>query len=45
MTKELNANDLNRAKNLLKMDVLVALERQTDRLEEAAKNVNTFGKV
>jgi len=34
--------ELNRAKNILKSQILMALERQQDRLEEAAKNLKTF---
>jgi len=37
--------ELQRAKNLAKSNVLSALERQKDRLEEAVKNVKIFGKV
>lgn len=35
--------ELNRAKNILKMNVLMALERQDERLEEMARNYMTFG--
>ena len=35
--------ELNRAKNILKMNVLMAMERQDDRLEEIARNFMTFG--
>ena len=31
--------ELNRAKNILKINVLLAMERQCDRLEEITKNV------
>ena len=35
--------ELARAKNILKMNVLMALERQDERLEEIARNFMTFG--
>jgi len=35
--------ELNRAKNILKMNVLMAMERTEDRLEEIARNFMTFG--
>ena len=35
--------ELNRAKNILKMNVLMAMENQGDRLEEIARNFMTFG--
>ena len=35
--------ELNRAKNVLKMNVLMAMERTEDRLEEIARNFMTFG--
>jgi len=35
--------ELNRAKNILKMNILMALERQEDRLEEIARNFMTYG--
>ena len=34
--------ELNRAKNILKMNILMALERKEDRLEELARNYMTF---
>eukprot|EP00824_Muranothrix_gubernata_P021031 TRINITY_DN4316_c0_g1_i1.p1 TRINITY_DN4316_c0_g1~~TRINITY_DN4316_c0_g1_i1.p1 ORF type:complete len:499 (-),score=81.33 TRINITY_DN4316_c0_g1_i1:9-1505(-) len=37
--------ELNRSKNLLKINVLLAMERQIDRLEEVAKNYQTFGEL
>lgn len=50
LTNELNALrepidevELNRAKNILKMNVLMAMEKQEDRLEEIARNFMTFG--
>lgn len=35
--------ELNRSKNVLKMNVLMAMERQEDRLEEIARNIMTYG--
>lgn len=35
--------ELNRAKNILKMNILMSMERQEDRLEEIARNYMTFG--
>jgi len=35
--------ELNRAKNILKMNVMMAMESQGDRLEEIARNFMTFG--
>ncbi len=35
--------ELNRAKNVLKMNILMAMERTEDRLEEIARNYQTFG--
>lgn len=35
--------ELNRAKNILKMNILMAMERSEDRLEEIARNYMTFG--
>lgn len=35
--------ELSRAKNILKMNILMAMERQEDRLEEIARNFQTFG--
>jgi hypothetical protein len=35
--------ELNRSKNVLKMNVLMAMERSDDRLEEIARNYMTFG--
>lgn len=35
--------ELSRAKNILKMNILMAMERQEDRLEEIARNYQTFG--
>jgi predicted Zn-dependent peptidase len=35
--------ELSRAKNILKMNILMSMERQEDRLEEIARNYMTFG--
>lgn len=35
--------ELNRAKNILKMNILMAMEKTDDRLEEIARNFMTFG--
>jgi len=35
--------ELARAKNILKMNVLLAMENQEERLEEVARNFQTFG--
>ena len=35
--------ELARAKNILKMNILMSMERQEDRLEEIARNYMTFG--
>jgi len=35
--------ELNRAKNVLKMNILMAMERTEDRLEEIARNYQAFG--
>lgn len=35
--------ELHRAKNILKMNILMSMERQEDRLEEIARNYATFG--
>ena len=35
--------ELMRTKNILKMNVMMAMERQDDRLEEMARNFQTFG--
>jgi hypothetical protein len=34
-------DELNRAKNILKINILLTIERQGDRLEEITKNVKT----
>ena len=35
--------ELNRAKNILKMNVVMAMENTDDRLEEIARNFMTYG--
>ena len=35
--------ELSRAKNILKMNILMAMERKEDRLEELARNYMTYG--
>jgi len=45
LTEKISPEELQRAKNIAKGNILTALERQKDRLEEAAKNVKVFGKV
>jgi len=37
--------ELQRAKNITKSNILMALERQKDRLEESVKNIKTFGRL
>ena len=39
----IDETELNRAKNILKMNVLMAMERSEDRLEEIARNFMTYG--
>lgn len=43
LKQNISDEELNRAKNILKMNLLMAMERQEDRLEEIAKNYLTFG--
>mmetsp|Transcript_2339 Transcript_2339/g.2508 ORF Transcript_2339/g.2508 Transcript_2339/m.2508 type:complete len:494 (-) Transcript_2339:126-1607(-) len=45
LTKPIPADELQRAKNVLKANIAATLERQTDRIEEAVKNVKLFGGV
>jgi processing peptidase subunit alpha len=42
---DISKEELQRAKNLAKANILNSLERQKDRLEEAVKNVKVYGKV
>jgi len=39
----IETTDLMRAKNVLKMNILMAMERNEDRLEEIARNYLTYG--
>jgi len=45
LTQKIPADELQRAKNILKSDILRALERQQDRVEESVKNIKTFGRL
>ncbi|EGR30646.1 processing peptidase, putative [Ichthyophthirius multifiliis] len=45
LANNISQDELNIAKNHLKNQILNAMERQTDRLEESARNFRTFGKV
>ncbi len=42
LTNKIDNVELERAKNITKSNILMALERQKDRLEEAVKNVKRF---
>ncbi len=42
LKKGITDEELQRAKNILKINILLALERQSDRLEEIVKNVRTL---
>ena len=43
LKQNISDEELNRAKNILKMNILMAMERQEDRLEEIARNYMTYG--
>ena len=43
LREPIDETELNRAKNILKMNVLRAMERSEDRLEEIARNYMTYG--
>ena len=43
LKQNISDEELNRAKNILKMNILMAMERSEDRLEEIAKNYMTYG--
>jgi len=43
LRKPIDEVELNRAKNVLKMQVLMAMERTEDRVEELARNYMTYG--
>ncbi len=40
---KISDEELNRAKNILKINILMAMERREDRLEEIARNYMTYG--
>lgn len=43
LKEPIDETELNRAKNILKMNVLMSMERTEDRLEEIGRNFMTFG--
>lgn len=43
LKERISDEELARAKNILKMNILMSMERQEDRLEEIARNYMTFG--
>ena len=43
LKSRISDEELARAKNILKMNILMSMERQEDRLEEIARNYMTFG--
>ena len=43
LSHKIETTDLMRAKNVLKMNILMAMERNEDRLEEIARNYMTYG--
>ena len=43
LKSKISDEELARAKNILKMNILMSMERQEDRLEEIARNYMTFG--
>ena len=43
LKEPISDEELNRNKNILKMNILMSMERQEDRLEEIARNFQTFG--
>jgi len=45
LTQTINAEELNRAKNLAKTNLCLSLEEQGDRMEEAVKNLMVVGDV
>jgi predicted Zn-dependent peptidase len=45
LTQKVDNQELERAKNITKSNILMALERQKDRLEEAVKNIKTYDKI
>lgn len=45
LKNKVSDEELNRAKNMVKMNVLLSLEKTSDRLEEMAKNYLTYGEL
>eukprot|EP00347_Sterkiella_histriomuscorum_P001866 403370379 len=45
LKQKINDEELSRAKNILKMNILMAMERKEDRLEEIARNYMTYKKL
>jgi predicted Zn-dependent peptidase len=43
LKESIKDDELTRAKSILKMNILIAMERQEDRLEEIARNYMAFG--
>jgi processing peptidase subunit alpha len=43
LKEPISDEELNRTKNVLKMNILMSMERSDDRLEEIARNFQTFG--
>lgn len=43
LKEKVSDEELSRSKNILKMNILMAMERQEDRLEEIARNYMAFG--
>ncbi len=43
LKENIKEDELNRAKSILKMNILIAMEKQEDRLEEIARNYMAFG--
>jgi predicted Zn-dependent peptidase len=44
LKERISEEELSRSKNILKMNILMAMERQGDRLEEIARNYMTMGR-
>lgn len=45
MTKPIQKEELERAKNILKINILMAMEKKEDRTEEIARNLMTYRKL
>ena len=43
--EKIQDEELNRAKNIIKINILMAMERREERLEEVARNYMTFHKL